>query len=324
MSVETRHVKYVFADVVDFTVNRTVQAQMEIVGALNGAFREAVDVMETIFLPTGDGICAAITQPNASHDAHLRVALSVISQMKLWSENQAEDRKCRVRFGLNESVDCMVLDINNRDNIAGAGINQAQRLMAMADGNQIVVGRAAFDNLRVWDEYVNSFRALRAESKHGIIIEAFQYLGPANGLNVEIPRAVRDTDPIDLQFADATRTGGTNAYTAAAYRAVDAWKEVVEGLSAKLLAAAKIKDNEKKLEFLADKLTPLELEKQVKASQEAFGNYLQCETLLTHEIRRFGGSMWKSLSAEHSLQVIRHRAKLLREIALDAFGIDDE
>jgi hypothetical protein len=81
MKAQTRHVKYVFADVVDFTLNRTIEAQVEIIGALNEAFREATENLETIFLPTGDGICAGIIKSYAPPDSHIKVALKVLTSM---------------------------------------------------------------------------------------------------------------------------------------------------------------------------------------------------------------------------------------------------
>ena len=315
MKVETRHVKYVFADVVGFTANRTVQAQMEIVGALNQAFKTAIEELETIFLPTGDGICAAIVQGVAAADAHLKVALHVIREMVAWSEGQADDRKCTVRFGINESVDCMVLDINGRQNIAGAGISLAQRLMAMADGNQIVVGRASYDNLRVWDEYVFSFRSLRAESKHGVIMEAFQYTGASEGLNTEVPRIVRDSDPIDLRLADTMAKSSTNAAIAAMYRAVEEWESEMGSQVAWLSHEAKKLEDEHNPKFAEEGLQPLELVRHLSDSQTAFENHRKSESEFTNELRRTGGTMWKPICAEHSLELIRRRVKQLRDLA---------
>jgi hypothetical protein len=125
MKAQTRHVKYVFADVVDFTLNRTIEAQVEIIGALNEAFREATENLETIFLPKGDGICAGIIKSYAPPDSHIKVALKVLTSMDQWSEKQGSNRKCKVRFAINESVDNLIEDINRNLNVAGAGINQA-------------------------------------------------------------------------------------------------------------------------------------------------------------------------------------------------------
>ena len=49
MKVETRHVKYAFVDVVDFSVDRTVEAQVEIIAALNESFLAATQSLEVIF-----------------------------------------------------------------------------------------------------------------------------------------------------------------------------------------------------------------------------------------------------------------------------------
>src|SRR4051812_26564087 len=104
MSIKTRHVKYAFADVVDFTRERTIEAQVEIIQALNAAFRSAVGDLEVIYLPTGDGICVGIVQSDAPADTHLKVALDVIRRMHEWSSDKGGNRACKVRFGINESV----------------------------------------------------------------------------------------------------------------------------------------------------------------------------------------------------------------------------
>jgi class 3 adenylate cyclase len=166
MSIETRHVKYIFADIVGFTERRTVDAQVEIISGLNNAFRTGLNGTEAIFLPTGDGICAGIIASNAPADAHLQGALRVLKFMHEWSGHQVRlDRYCELRVGINESVDVIITDISGRRNIAGNGINQAQRLMSMADGRQIIAGRAAYETLSSRDAYADAFREVRAETK---------------------------------------------------------------------------------------------------------------------------------------------------------------
>src|SRR6266404_6554728 len=204
MKAETRHVKYAFADVVDFSVDRTVEAQLDIVAALNKAFVAAAQSLEVIFLPTGDGICASIIEVNASVDAHLQLALDVLERMDAWTKQVADNRKCTIRFGINEAVDTLITDINGRRNVAGAGINQAQRLMTVADGNQIIFGRATFDSLGVHDDYADAFRELRVEVKHGQILTAYQFVREGFPfLNTDVPVAVQRSEPIDLTMAQA-------------------------------------------------------------------------------------------------------------------------
>src|SRR5262245_52062928 len=100
MKVDTRHVKYVFADVVSFSIGRTVEAQVEIIAVLNKAFQDGIGSLETIFLPTGDGLCAGIIEPNAPMDAHLKVALRVLELVEAWNIDAKANRQFKIRFGL--------------------------------------------------------------------------------------------------------------------------------------------------------------------------------------------------------------------------------
>lgn len=51
-------------------------------------------------------------------------------------------------MGINTNADNLVTDINGARNLAGAGINIAQRVMDSADGNQILVSHSVYDTLR--------------------------------------------------------------------------------------------------------------------------------------------------------------------------------
>src|SRR6266516_1103337 len=238
MKPETRHVKYAFADVVDFSVDRTIEAQVEIVAALNAAFMQGAESSDVIFLPTGDGICAGIIEPNAPADAHLQLALHVLKRMHEWTEKASRNLKCLLRFGINESVDTIITDINGRQNLAGAGINQAQRLMSIADGNQIVLGRTAFETLGIRDEYTDAFREIRAEVKHGQILTAYQFVQDGLPfLDTKVPQVVQRTDPIELSMTE-TLANPANFSTAAMVRCVrnatEQWEHEMDSVLAEL------------------------------------------------------------------------------------------
>lgn len=240
MNAETRHIKYAFADIVDFSVDRTVEAQVEIIDALNQSFVAAGQSLEVIFLPTGDGICASIIDVNAPVDAHLRLALDVLKRMHEWAKQARENRRCRVRFGINEAVDTLITDVNARRNVAGAGINQAQRVMSIADGNQIILGRAAFDSLSVRDDYTDAFRELQAEVKHGQIVTAYQFVqAELPFLNTDVPITVQRTDPIDLAMAQALSNRAnfsTSGQVACIRDAIQKWEQEMETLLTDLRA----------------------------------------------------------------------------------------
>ena len=232
MNVETRHVRYIFADVVRFTEDRTLEAQVEIVAALNNAFSSAIGDLETIYLPTGDGICAGILHADVPADIHLQTALKILELFYEWSSNSGSNRQAEIRIAINESVDAIVTDINGNRNLAGLGINSAQRLMSIADGNQIIVGRAAYETLHIRDKYADAFRELKAEVKHGHVVGAYQCTIPSLPyLDIRTPWIVAATDPIDLEMTeDLEKPSGysTPGMVDAHYRAQLKWEEEVQ------------------------------------------------------------------------------------------------
>lgn len=190
----TQLVKYVFVDVVGFTQNRSVEAQVDIVNALNSIVRKSVESAgiyreSAVFLPTGDGVCIASLVVAPPFDVHLTIALSILELLHQHnSATQNEMRRFEVRIGINENVDNIVTDINGSRNVAGAGISTAQRVMSVADGGQIIAGPVVFETLRHRERYMKSFRPLQARVKHGVVTPVFQFIeGGHAGLNVGLP-----------------------------------------------------------------------------------------------------------------------------------------
>src|SRR6266404_6595043 len=192
--------KYIFLDVVGFTVNRTVDAQTDIVATLNSTVLMALEAYEIteeqrLLLPTGDGICIALLNVESPYDIHLNIALLIIEKLAFVegstpSETEFEKmRRFQVRIGIEARTDNQVIDINGRKNIAGDGINTAQRVMGLADGNQILVGPSVYENLHPWEKYYNWFRELKPlRVKHGRELRVFQYIGKWHrGLNIDEP-----------------------------------------------------------------------------------------------------------------------------------------
>ena len=146
---KTALIKYIFLDIIGFTNNRSVEAQADLIGYLNSVVTETLekhnlatdqDILpeshgQSILIPTGDGICIALIDVGDEYDIHLRVALDILALIdKHNSETPDDMRKFEVRIGLNENVDNLVTDINGNQNVAGMGINMAQRTMSQADG----------------------------------------------------------------------------------------------------------------------------------------------------------------------------------------------
>lgn len=193
--VETARVQYVILDVVGYTRNRSVEAQSEVVATLNDIVIKTLQEMKvpaerTILIPTGDGMAIALIEVTGV-DIHLQVALEILRMIA--NHNSATSDKMRrfdVRIGINENIDNVLLDINGRKNVAGAGISMAQRIMDKADANQILVGHAVYDVLRQREKYFTSFRVFSATGKHGIQFAVYQFLSKDSlGLNVDVPSA---------------------------------------------------------------------------------------------------------------------------------------
>ncbi len=63
------------------------------------------------------------------------------------SENVELRKKFQVRIGINSYEDTIVKDINGERNVAGAGINMAQRIMNAADGGNILMRTEKYNGL---------------------------------------------------------------------------------------------------------------------------------------------------------------------------------
>ncbi|MBN1520315.1 MAG: hypothetical protein JW923_09520 [Spirochaetales bacterium] len=190
MEVKTALVKYVFLDIVSYSIDRTVEAQVEIIGVLNRLVLKAVSgykisAKNVIYLPNGDGICICLINTIDPYDLHIRIAIDIMTLLKEHNEREEDPkRQFKLRIGINENHDCLIVDINGRNNVAGAGINMAQRIMNMADGNQIMVGQSVYEKIVQREPYFGKFRPVVKEIKHGITLKSYHFT------NYEVGRGV--------------------------------------------------------------------------------------------------------------------------------------
>lgn len=178
--------KYICLDIVGYTRNRSVNAQLFVRETLDDVVNisvpeSAVPNDHRMFLPTGDGMCIALIN---FHDSVLpfKIALNILEAIKKHnSDTDKEERQFDVRIGLHYAhTDHIVTDINERDNIAGAGINTAFRIMGLADEKQILISPSVYDELITIEEYKdaeNNFEQFRTKIRHGIPITVYQFTG---------------------------------------------------------------------------------------------------------------------------------------------------
>ncbi len=132
--LEIAHV--LFIDIVGYS-KLPINRQSELLQQLNQIvrateqFRRAEAANKLVRLPTGDGMALAFF---TSPDAPVRCALEIseaVGQVVLpgGGKGQAGTLALQLRMGINSGPVDAVPDVNDRSNVAGAGINMAQRVM---------------------------------------------------------------------------------------------------------------------------------------------------------------------------------------------------
>ena len=125
------------------------------------AFRGAEAAGKLIRLPTGDGMALAFCD-------HARRAGALRSADRQGVANHPE---LKVRMGVHSGPVNGMTDVNDRSNVAGAGINIAQRVMDCGDAGHILVSKRVAEDLaqyRHWQPLLHDLG--ECEVKHGEVI----------------------------------------------------------------------------------------------------------------------------------------------------------
>ena len=216
-------VRYVYFDVVNFSQGRSIEAQTDILIHLNQVVAQAVSGIvalsdQTIFLPTGDGICVCLVNLIHPLDLDIRIALDVLDRLFLMRQETVDhSRHYEVRVGLNENQDNLILDVRGSANVVGLGINTAQRIMSVAAPSRLMLGCTVFERLSQREAYRSWIRSVPAIVKHGKRLRCYEYFNPAlkcfSGSKLRSSRlsdsgkpiAQRSNDLISLPMDEATR-----------------------------------------------------------------------------------------------------------------------
>src|SRR3954452_2746998 len=164
LRLEIAHV--LFIDIVGYS-KLLIDEQSEALQELNAlvrsteAARKAEAAGELIYLPTGDGMALVFT---GSVEDPVECALQISQALRA-------QPSLAVRMGIHSGPVHHVADVNQRDNIAGAGINIAQRVMDCGDAGHILLSKRVADDLaqyRRWQPYLHELGD--CEVKHGLVI----------------------------------------------------------------------------------------------------------------------------------------------------------
>src|ERR1700731_721829 len=115
-------------------------------------------------LPTGDGGALVF---RTSPEAPVLCALEISKALKSHPE-------LRVRMGIHSGPVNEIADLNEQVNIAGAGINIAQRVMDCGDAGHILVSKRVTDDLEQYPQWRSLLHDLgECEVKHGVRLHIF-------------------------------------------------------------------------------------------------------------------------------------------------------
>ena len=162
--LEIAHV--LFMDIVDYSKLLTDE-QSEALQELNQivrnteAAREAEAAGKLTILPTGDGMALVFT---GSVEEPVECALEISHALRA-------QPSLPVRMGIHSGPVHHVKDANERENIAGVGINIAQRVMDCGDAGHILISKRVADDLaqqRRWQPYLHELGDV--EVKHGVVV----------------------------------------------------------------------------------------------------------------------------------------------------------
>src|SRR5881397_3053324 len=162
--LEIGHV--LFMDIVGFS-KLLVDQQTECSHRLNQIvrnteqFRVAEAAGRLIRLPTGDGmVLVFFTSP----EAPARCAMEIASALKGSSFG--------LRMGIHSGPVNQVVDVDGRSNLAGSGINMAQRVMDCGDAGHILLSKRVTEDLEQHSKWQPRLHHLgEFEVKHGVKIE---------------------------------------------------------------------------------------------------------------------------------------------------------
>ena len=136
---------------------------------------------QLVTLPTGDGMALVFRH---SSEEPAQCALEIAGTLKKHPEIQ-------VRMGIHSGPVSEVSDVSGRCNIAGPGINIAQRVMACGDAGHILVSERVAGDLRQYRQWSACLHDLgECEVKHNVRLHLFNLHTEEAG-NVAIPGRLR-------------------------------------------------------------------------------------------------------------------------------------
>lgn len=183
-SLEIAHV--LFMDVIGYSrltienQRRTLEKLQDIVRECS-EFRDATTQQRLTRLPTGDGMALVFW---GDPEAPLRAAVELARALRAHSS-------LKLRMGINSGPVYRVDDINANMNVAGGGVNLAQRVMDCGDAGHILVSEGTarlLSQVGAWTDHLHDIGTTRV--KHRLRLHLFSLCISEAG-NLRLPRKIQ-------------------------------------------------------------------------------------------------------------------------------------
>src|SRR6202162_3608369 len=184
IQLEIAHV--LFVDIVGYS-KLSINDQRAAIAELTQAVRTSEQVQNAeaaarlIKIPTGDGMALVFYK---SPEEPVECALEISRALK-------ENSKINLRMGVHSGPVSGVIDVNGQANLAGAGLNMAQRVMDCGDAGHILLSKRIADDLGQYSRWTPHLYDLgEVEVKHGVKIGLVNLYTGTLG-NPEVPEKLR-------------------------------------------------------------------------------------------------------------------------------------
>src|SRR5437867_3715274 len=199
-SVQLQIGHVLFMDLVGYSMllldeQRQFQEQLTEIVRDTEQVRIAKEAGKLIRLPAGDGMALVFFD---SPETLVRCAIEISKRLK-------EYPQLKLRMGIHSGPINEVRDVNDRTNVAGAGINLARRVMDCGDGGHILLSKRVAEDLesRRWTPYLHDLGECAV--KHGVPIFLVNFYGDDFG-NPESPKVIQHAEAEEAAKTAAIRT----------------------------------------------------------------------------------------------------------------------
>src|SRR5438132_1209920 len=181
VSLEIAHV--LFIDIVGYSklsINDQRAAVDELTSVVRGSeqFQKAEAADKLVKIPAGDGMALVFY---TSSEGPVQCATEISRALK-------NHRKLQLRMGVHSGPISGLVDVTGRANVAGAGINVAQRVMDCGDAGHILLSQRVAEDLDQYDPWRPLLHDLGAcEVKHGLRVGVANLYGDEFG-NPQLPK----------------------------------------------------------------------------------------------------------------------------------------